>query len=244
MPLQELPYDYAFIGMGCANSLILLELDRAGLLAGKRIVVYEPEQKKSNDRTFCFWLEPKVLHDAGLDKIVSHSWSAVLVNEFSAQSLAGKIYFYLRADALYAHTSQLLSQYDVTLRRELLQDYPEALAHFVFDSRPPYFDLNHQIDVQISQSFYGWLVETEAPIFDPEVFTMMDFSIPQNGHTQFLYVLPKMFWSISRQQIVAMIKMKKLANNLIQVLLYKYITHIWPKRSIPLPVYWKVIDKS
>ena len=176
--------------MGCANSLILLELDRAGLLAGKRIVVYEPEQKKSNDRTFCFWLEPKVLHDAGLDKIVSHSWSAVLVNEFSAQSLAGKKYFYLRADALYAHTSQLLSQYDVTLRAEVLQDYPKALAHFVFDSRPPHFDLNDQIDVQISQSFYGWLVKTEAPVFDPEVFTMIDFSIPQNGHTQFLYVLP------------------------------------------------------
>ena len=190
MPLQELPYDYAFIGMGCANSLILLELDRAGLLVGKRIVVYEPEQKKANDRTFCFWLEPKVLQDAGLDKIVSHSWSAVKVNELSAQSLAGKKYFYLRADALYAHTSQLLSQYDVTLRQELLQDYPKALAHFVFDSRPPHFDINHQIDVQISQSFYGWLVETEAPIFDPEVFTMMDFSIPQNGHTQFLYVLP------------------------------------------------------
>ncbi len=190
MPLQELPYDYAFIGMGCANSLILLELDRAGLLAQKRILVYEPEQKKGNDRTFCFWLEPNVLQEAGLNQLVSHSWSKVKCNEEASQLLAGKRYYYLRADALYAHTTQLLSQYDVTLLPEVLQDYPKALAHFVFDSRPPQFDLNHQIDVQISQSFYGWLVETEVPIFDPEVFTMMDFSIPQNGHTQFLYVLP------------------------------------------------------
>jgi lycopene beta-cyclase len=190
LPFQELPYDYAFIGMGCANSLILLELDRAGLLAQKRILVYEPEQKKGNDRTFCFWLEPNVLQEAGLNQLVSHSWSKVKCNEEAPQLLAGKRYYYLRADALYAHTTQLLSQYDVPLLPEVLHDYPKSLAHFVFDSRPPQFDLNHQIDVQISQSFYGWLVETEVPIFDPEVFTMMDFSIPQNGHTQFLYVLP------------------------------------------------------
>lgn len=176
--------------MGCANSLILVELDRAGLLYQKRILVYEPEEKKGNDRTFCFWLEPNVLKDAGLDQLVSHSWSKVKCNEEAPQLLAAKRYYYLRAEALYAHASQLLAQYEVCYHRALLQDYPESLAHFVFDSRPPQFVLDVRNEVQISQSFYGWFVKTKAPIFDPEVFTMMDFSIPQNGHTQFLYVLP------------------------------------------------------
>ncbi|MEY3099693.1 MAG: hypothetical protein RIS63_586, partial [Bacteroidota bacterium] len=176
--------------MGCANSLILMELQRNGLLEQKRIVVYEPEHKKSNDRTFCFWLTPEQLLEAGLEQLVSHSWSAVQVNDLAAQSLEGKRYYYLRADALYAHASQILSQYQVTFHAELLKDYPSELAHFVFDSRPPHFELNTSLDVQISQSFYGWLVKTEAPIFDPEVFTMMDFSIAQHGQTQFLYVLP------------------------------------------------------
>ena len=190
MPLQELLYDYAFIGMGCANSLILLELDRAGLLSQKRILVYEPEQKKGNDRTFCFWLEPNVLQDAGLEQLVSHSWTKVRCNEETPQFLAGKRYYYLRAEALYAHTSALLAQHQVTFRKEALEGSPSGLAHFVFDSRPPQFELDARNEVQISQSFYGWFVKTKAPIFDPEVFTMMDFSIPQNGHTQFLYVLP------------------------------------------------------
>ncbi len=190
MLLQELPYDYAFIGMGCANSLILMELDRAGLLSQKRILVYEPEQKKINDRTFCFWLEPNVLQDAGLEQLVSHSWSKVKCNEEVPQLLATKRYYYLRAEALYAHASQILAQHEVSFHRELLQDYPDSLAHFVFDSRPPQFVLDLRNEVQISQSFYGWFVKTKAPIFDSEVFTMMDFSIPQNGHTQFLYVLP------------------------------------------------------
>lgn len=190
MSLQEPLYDYAFIGMGCANSLILLELERAGLLSQKRILVYEPEQKNGNDRTFCFWLEPNILQDAGLDQLVSHSWSKVKCNEEAPQFLAGKRYYYLRAEALYAHTSALLAQHQVTFRKEALEGSPSGLAHFVFDSRPPQFELDARNDVQISQSFYGWLVQTKAPIFDPEVFTMMDFSIPQNGHTQFLYVLP------------------------------------------------------
>jgi lycopene beta-cyclase len=190
LSLQEPLYDYAFIGMGCANSLILLELERAGLLSQKRILVYEPEQKKGNDRTFCFWLEPNVLQEAGLDQLVSHSWSKVKCNEEAPQFLAGKRYYYLRAEALYAHTSALLAQHQVTFRKEALEGSPSGLAHFVFDSRPPQFELDARNDVQISQSFYGWLVQTKAPIFDPEVFTMMDFSIPQNGHAQFLYVLP------------------------------------------------------
>jgi lycopene beta-cyclase len=190
LPLQELPYDYAFIGMGCANSLILSELDRAGLLSQKRILVYEPEQKKGNDRTFCFWLAPNVLQDAGLEPLISHSWSKVKCNEEAPQLLAGKRYYYLRAEALYTHTSTLLAQHQVTFRKEPLVGSPSGLAHFVFDSRPPQFELDLQNEVQISQSFYGWLVKANTPIFDPEVFTMMDFSIPQNGHTQFLYVLP------------------------------------------------------
>ena len=176
--------------MGCANSLILMELQRNGLLEQKRIVVYEPEHKKANDRTFCFWLTPEQLFEAGLEQLVSHSWSAVQVNDLAAQSLEGKRYYYLRADALYAHASQILSQYQVTFHAELLKAYPSELAHFVFDSRPPHFELNTSLDVQISQSFYGWLVKTSAPIFDAEVFTMMDFSIAQHGQTQFLYVLP------------------------------------------------------
>ena len=176
--------------MGCANSLILMELQRKGLLDKKRIVVYEPEHKKANDRTFCFWLTPLQLRQADLEQLVSYSWSAVQVNELAAQSLEGKRYYYLRADALYAHASKILSQCQVTFHAELLKDYPGTLAKYVFDSRPPQFAMNKQFDVQISQSFYGWLVKTEAPIFDPEVFTMMDFSIAQHGQTQFLYVLP------------------------------------------------------
>lgn len=175
--------------MGCANSLILMELHRLDILAQKRIVIYEPAQKIANDRTFCFWLEPEQLQVMQLDKLVSHQWFAVKVNDLPAQALKDKAYFYLRADALYAHVKELLQHYDVQWKAQAIEEYPSQLATWVFDSRPPIFEQPSAQYIQLDQSFYGWVVQTEKPIFDPGVFTMMDFSIPQR-ETQFLYVLP------------------------------------------------------
>lgn len=160
------------------------------MLANKRIVIYEPAQKIANDRTFCFWLEPEQLQLLQLDKLVSHRWFSVKVNDLPAQTLNGKAYFYLRADALYAHVKELLQHYDVEWKAQEILKYPAQLATWVFDSRPPIFEQPSAQYIQLDQSFYGWIVQTEKPIFDPEVFTMMDFSIPQANQTQFLYVLP------------------------------------------------------
>lgn len=176
--------------MGCANSLLLMELHSHGMLAGKRIVLFEPELKIANDRTFCFWLTDTQLQALGLDHLVGYRWSAVQINDLEPQYLDNKNYYYLRADVLYAHVKTLIKQLDVRWHKEAIQAYPAQLATWVFDSRPPQFEQPKKNEVQINQSFYGWVVKTEQAVFDPNVFTMMDFTIPQNGQTQFLYVLP------------------------------------------------------
>lgn len=176
--------------MGCANSLILLELHRLGMLAGRNIIIYEPLQKVANDRTFCFWLEPEKLEAAQLIDLVSYSWSAVRVNEQDPQQLESKKYFYLRSEALYAKVRTLLSQYTHNWVSTEFGGVQTDLATWVFDSRPPKFAHKEKGAVFIDQSFYGWFIKTEHAVFDAEVFTMMDFSIEQAGHTQFLYILP------------------------------------------------------
>ena len=40
--------DYAFLGLGCGNSLMLLQLAEEGLLAGKHILVIEPDSNGTN----------------------------------------------------------------------------------------------------------------------------------------------------------------------------------------------------
>ncbi|TNE51133.1 MAG: lycopene cyclase, partial [Bacteroidetes bacterium] len=44
--------------------------------------------------------------------------------------------------------------------------------------------------IRLLQHFKGWMVQTETPVFDPASITFMDFRIPQQGETRFVYVLP------------------------------------------------------
>jgi len=54
--------------------------------------------------------------------------------------------------------------------------------------------VNHPVTTNKSifllQHFKGWIVKTQAPAFDPQVVTFMDFRIEQQGETRFVYVLP------------------------------------------------------
>ena len=42
----------------------------------------------------------------------------------------------------------------------------------------------------LKQHFVGWFIKTKTDCFDDSMATFMDFNIPQNGNTRFMYVLP------------------------------------------------------
>ncbi|MFM7699425.1 MAG: lycopene cyclase family protein, partial [Bacteroidota bacterium] len=42
----------------------------------------------------------------------------------------------------------------------------------------------------LAQSFYGWVVETDFPWQSEAGVTLMDLEVPQDGATQFIYILP------------------------------------------------------
>jgi len=42
----------------------------------------------------------------------------------------------------------------------------------------------------LKQHFVGWFVKADDDVFDDKVATFMDFNLPQNGNTRFMYVLP------------------------------------------------------
>ncbi len=183
-------FDYAFLGMGCANSLLVMALHKRGLLNSAQILVLEPAQKVRNDRTFCFWLSPEELKQVGLEKLISHSWDRVSCNGQPAQALNDKKYYYLRAEVLFEHVQNLLMEIGATWRHEDFKGEPQHLAKHVYDSRPPHWEALAKDQELLHQSFFGWLIRTKDPIFDPSTFTMMDFIIEQQGQTQFMYVLP------------------------------------------------------
>ena len=58
-------YDYAFVGSGASATLVLLALERRGLLAGKRVVVLDPDGNLAGmARAAAGVLQPKLVLDA------------------------------------------------------------------------------------------------------------------------------------------------------------------------------------
>ena len=42
----------------------------------------------------------------------------------------------------------------------------------------------------LNQHFRGWEIETDRPVFNPQLPTLFDFRTPQDGHMRFVYTLP------------------------------------------------------
>ena len=196
-------YSYGLIGLGAANSLLLLRMEKEGLLAESSVVIFDHSFKAVNDKTYCFWAnsENEVVNDLSLE--IKHSWPKVVSQHQQPEVLEHDRYYMVESLALYERTQRLIDKYphNVKVIREEVTDIEEEglfvrlisptqriEAITVYDSRPPIID--EVIATTVWQSFQGWKVQFDNPVFDPEVMRLMDFNIPQNDFTQFMYVLP------------------------------------------------------
>jgi lycopene beta-cyclase len=196
-------YDFAFIGMGCGNALMLMQLEEEGLLKGKKILVIEPHEKEKNDRTFCFWMNPTEMDSGFLAPMVSHAWSSVTVGN-GKQALDSMKYYRIPGAVLNVRAQELLNReqvnyvstgYSCDARTDgehgiISIGNQEIKVQTVFDNRPPSYFAPGRHEARLYQSFYGWQVKCPNPVFDPSCFTMMDFEVEQEDATQFMYVLP------------------------------------------------------
>jgi lycopene beta-cyclase len=195
--------DYLFCGAGASASLLLLELERTGQLQGKSVVLVDPAAQASKDKTFCFWAEdtdPIAVH---LGSLVSHTWDRVALAGESSQSLFPLRYRHISSLDLYRRVQELALKYGWT-RYTAPADEVSADEHgpfawvegtqfrakHLFDSRTPVHRAPRGGEVHMYQSFVGWLIQTDVPLEDPTSFRFMDFQIPQQGSTQFVYALP------------------------------------------------------
>lgn len=200
-------FDFLFLGMGAANSLLLIKLFEAGAFNGKRVGYIDPRTQNKDtfhsDQTFCFWATEAEMQQMGLAHLVSASWSQVRVNGIHTP-IAPYRYYHIRSEDLFRFSGEVLERHGAhhineSARNLDLKSYPHSItthsgdtytAQDVFDSRPPNFLPCQDHQTHLYQSFYGWVVETPEPVFDAATFTMMDFNVPQMGATQFMYVLP------------------------------------------------------
>ena len=197
-------YDYLFVGLGAANSLLILRLHDEGLLVGKKIAIIEPDTKAINDRVFCFWATDEELAELHVQSLVSKRWDHIEINGVTKQAIQPLHYCHVQSIDLYTSTKKILLDYAVEQFSARLTENPKQvgdafevridqqtiLANRVFDSRPPQYHPTQEHESHLIQSFYGWKIKAQTNAFDSTTMVMMDFEVPQNNFTQFVYKLP------------------------------------------------------
>jgi lycopene beta-cyclase len=203
LPVSD--YDYVLVGGGAAGLSLAYHLAQEPRLAGRRVLLIEPEAKNQNDRTWSYWSAEAGLFDhlavGEWDKIAYRSpgFEQVLqLQTYRYRTIRGLDFYQFVQQALAARPAQF------TLVRGTVADLTETptgvvartaagdeyRARYAFDSRPPAFERQPDKHRYLLQHFVGWEIETDHDVFDPEVVEFMDFRGPQHHEARFIYVLP------------------------------------------------------
>ena len=174
-----------------------------GLLENKRVLLIDPDEKKENDKTFCFWAEESDEIYKEYSQIVSNSWKQIQINNLNPSDIAPLCYYHINSLDLYQLSRKIIEKYNIKhIKERVLGIYKSGNqlftesegtifeSSYVFDGRPPDFKLAVKNDYNISQSFFGYKVKLEQEKFNDQVYHMMDFRVDQSIATQFIYILP------------------------------------------------------
>lgn len=197
-------YHYIFTGSGLAALMTVYKMALSGKFNDKSILLIDPDTKKTNDRTWCFWQKGQ----GNWDEIVYRNWNtALFANEDFNRDLDfdGYQYKMIRGLDFYNHVFAEISKHpNITFVNSVVIDFSDAGAHALVKTSSESFTCNKLFNSiynpafpasqnkypLLQQHFIGWHVRTEEAIFDAGKPTFMDFSIPQKGNTRFMYVLP------------------------------------------------------
>ena len=202
-PTQPIHCDYLFAGAGASATLLLLRMEKAGLLAGKKVVLVDVDFTSLTRKTFSFWAksEDELLADCG--SLIQKSWRYLRINREEPKSLHPLQYHSIPGVNMYEALNAMvernglervetavLSMVSIVSGVEVTTDIGTYTAKHVFDSRPAGYLSPKPNETALFQSFIGYVIEPAQPLPQPEIMDMMDFNVEQQGATQFMYVLP------------------------------------------------------
>ena len=207
-------YNYTIIGAGASGLWLAYSLYKHGLLANKSLIIVEEDTQKTNDRTWCFWAKEELTPKGLANKTWSNSSNSYNLSQNG--SIFPYTYFHIRSQDFYQKIKAELEKcVNITWLFSSLQSYqtnagvavktihaswqtdrlflsalPSKEEVFSSNALKAYLNNYNKRPILLWQSFVGWRIKTTQPVFDQAKMTMMDFNIPQNGQTQFMYELP------------------------------------------------------
>jgi len=217
-------FDFIIIGTGCAGLSLAVKMIESGAFTHRKILLLDREQKKRNDRTWCFW-ENKPGH---FESILHHRWDNLSVNHPAGKiplNIAPYSYKMIRGADFYRYCFDVITKaenvtvvygevtkvdaaagtvtanettYTATqIFSSVLMDMPQLAAHQFY----------------LLQHFKGWWIETDTDFFDPSAADLMNFNTSQQNGCTFVYVLP-----VSRRK--ALIEYTLFSESILEDILY------------------------
>lgn len=201
--MDHIATDLIVIGAGCAGLSLGFNLAEMGEDAPKTIFL-EQRTEYQNDRTWCFWGHPQT----PFMDLVQNRWSKVRVKDSGERSALIKCeaspYQLLIASDFYQHTLKKIDQNNkLELRKGVkLSNEPSQfdngwlvqtdagcfISKTIIDTRP--LPMDTLGDTTLWQSFIGYEIECDNPLFDPNTAHLMDFCEANQDFVGFTYVLP------------------------------------------------------
>lgn len=196
-------YDYVFTGAGCAGLSLLVQMQEAGLLENKSVLVIDRDAKATNDRTWCFWeKEPGPFED-----VVYRRWQQLdfyAADHSAPLAIAPYNYKLIRGIDFYQYCFRKLeaSPHIQWLHAGVNEVRPQGngaevhaggqvfQSRYVFNSIVPPRQPMAGHHYWLLQHFKGWFIETPDDRFDPSKATLMDFRVGQEHGCTFVYVMP------------------------------------------------------
>lgn len=210
-------YDFTIIGAGSSGLWLANALNKHGILKNKTLAIVESDQQKENDRTWCYWSKSPLAPIEMISKKWSAIYQKS--NNLNQSNLTPYSYYHVRSTDFYKIIKSSLKNnpnifwisetvanlLETENQVEVLTASQSWLTDKVFLSALPSAEAEtnnfenvkkflhqgkHTKELFMWQSFAGWRIKTEKPVFEKEKLTMMNFDIDQNQSTQFLYELP------------------------------------------------------
>ena len=175
-------FDYIILGGGCSGLSLAYRLNIANKLHNKSLCVIEKRDSYNRDKIWSFWdFKNSEFNDCKLK-----SWKSFQIRNNNKETIVDCEKFpYVSIDSNLFYKKVLNNLYKNSNISFSKSTADVDLNHgIVFNSIPSSFDNNI-----FYQHFYGIEIKTKQDYFNPHQFSLMDFTMPNQG-VHFFYTLP------------------------------------------------------
>jgi lycopene beta-cyclase len=191
-------YDYIFSGFGLAAYLSLDAMLENGCLEGKQILIIDSPET-ATEKTWSYWERGKGRYDALLLASWKKGWF-VSPNQQTECLQPELIYKSISSVALRNYLVEKIGKHEtISITFENVVDFSDDgnlttnrnryQSKKLFNSIPK-ANLDFGDTPVLLQHFEGWVIESTQLSFAQDEMLLMDFTVPQQNATRFMYVLP------------------------------------------------------